>query len=106
VVQLGAVGGVETGFALPLKEIHMKRSPVKKKIKSPPKADDAPKKEEPKQMAIVQRKHLLGLLQNATDIQLRELYQQTMGIKWKHGVAELGCHIREILTRRKYSTET
>lgn len=81
-----------------------KRNPVKKKTPPTEKTKKPTNDKKLPQMAIVHREHLLGMLQNATDTQLRELYQQIMGIKWKHGVAELGHHVREIMTRRKHGT--
>lgn len=81
-----------------------KRKPVKKKKNVPTKAtivtptERAPV-EEP---VILRRKNLLQLIGTASDDQLQELYQQIMGTKWQHGVAELGHVIREVLKGRKF----
>jgi hypothetical protein len=77
---------------------NMKRPPPTRK-KSAPQPQQSME-----QFTIFRRKHLMQLLNEATDKQLRELYDQILGKDWKHLVAELGHTIREILIKRKYSS--
>jgi hypothetical protein len=59
-----------------------------------------PKPKGPTEPAILKRKLLLAMLDAADKKLLTELYQQVMGVEWKHGVAELGDAIRQRMKAR------
>jgi hypothetical protein len=76
----------------------MKKTPVKKK---PQKKPD--KKAPVKEFTILKRRHLLGMLDRASDEEIRELYQQVMGAK-DTCLSELGHVLRDIMHQRKYGS--
>lgn len=77
--------------------------------RSTPKPDQTggKKDQQPKQFMITQRKNLLAMLDGAPTNALKELHGQILrpGEGWKHGVAELGDKLREIMIKRKFDHE-
>jgi hypothetical protein len=74
------------------------KAPVAKKAASPKEKEPA----EQKQFMITRKENLLKLLDEAPTDALKELHNQVLGEDWKHGVAELGDKLREIMIKRKF----